>query len=268
MLRGHRCELSLNNNRFSDEKNALSAININRICLPNPKLESGIGPLLLLNKEPCTPRPKTQLNRPIAHFEKEVQDVARTFGESLRFLMELLGGLNRLVGMDITKIGMLIYVVRGQRVMVDWDLAVLYGVPNKALNQAVKRHLTRFPPDFMLKLTASEAAILRSQSVTANIALSKQRFFPNVFTEQGVAMLSGVLKSERAVRVNIEIMRAFVNMRRVLGTNKKLAQRMEKAEMKLGEHEGQIGNLFEEIEALSNPSTGPKRNIGFSGNKE
>jgi len=167
--------------------------------------------------------------------------------------------------MEITKIGMLIYVVRGQRVMVDWDLAVLYGVPNKALNQAVKRKVERFPDDFMFKLTPAEAANLRSQTVTANIAFSKQRYLPNAFTEQGVAMLSGVLKSERAVRVNIEIMRAFVNMRRAIGSNKKLAERMEKAEKKLSEHEGQIGNLFAEIEALTNPSTGPKRHIGFAG---
>ncbi|PIR15564.1 MAG: hypothetical protein COV48_13650 [Elusimicrobia bacterium CG11_big_fil_rev_8_21_14_0_20_64_6] len=91
---------------------------------------------------------------------------------------------------------------------------------------------------------------------------------PNAFTEQGVAMLSSVLKSKRAVQVNIEIMRAFVTMRLVLGTNKKLAERMEKAERRLGEHDGHIGTLFEEIEALSNPTTGPRRSIGFSGDCE
>jgi len=92
-----------------------------------------------------------------------------------------------------------------------------------------------------------------------------QRKLPYAFTEQGVASLSAVLKSKRAIRVYIEIMDAFVHMRRVLGTNKKLAERMEKAEKRLSEHESHIGTLFEEIEALSNPSTGPKRNIGFAG---
>lgn len=181
--------------------------------------------------------------------------------------MQLIRGVSRIVSMEITRIGMLIYVVRGQRVMLDRDLAGLYCVPNKALNQAVKRHSARFPDDFMFKLTPAEAAILRSQTVTANTYLAKQRFLPNAFTEQGVAMLSGVLKSERAVRVNIKIMRAFVNMRRVLGANKKLAERMEKAEKRLSEHAGQIGTLFEEIEALSHPSTGLRRNIGFSREK-
>ena len=122
-------------------------------------------------------------------------------GAQFVVVMKLFGGLNRLVDMEITRIGMLIYVVRGQRIMLDRDLAVLYGVPNKALNQAVKRHAVRFPTDFMFKLSGIEAAVLRSQIVTANIALSKQRFLPNAFTEQGVAMLSGVLKGERAVRV-------------------------------------------------------------------
>lgn len=91
------------------------------------------------------------------------------------------------------------------------------------------------------------------------------RLRPYAFTEQGVSSLSAVLKSKRAIRVYIEIMDTFVHMRRVLGANKKLAERMEKAEKKLSEHEGHIGTLFEEIEALSKPSTGPRRNIGFSG---
>ncbi len=161
---------------------------------------------------------------------------------------------------------MLIYVVRGQRVMMDRDLAALYGVGTKALNQGVRRHRDRFPHDFMFQLSAIETRNWKSHIVTSNSrARMGLRKRPLAFTEQGVAMLSGVLKSEGAVRVNIEIMRAFVSMRRVIGNNKKLAERMEKAERKLGEHEGHIGTLFEEIEALSNPPVGPRRNIGFSG---
>ncbi|MFI5347551.1 MAG: ORF6N domain-containing protein [Elusimicrobiota bacterium] len=143
--------------------------------------------------------------------------------------------------MKIAKVDSLIHVIRGQRVMLDRDLAELYGVPNKALNQAVKRHLNRFPPDFMFKLEPSEAARLRSQSVTANIALSKQRFLPNAFTEQGVAMLSSVLASERAVEINIAIMRAFVKLRQAVMIDGSLAVRMEKAEEAIESLEGEQG---------------------------
>lgn len=168
--------------------------------------------------------------------------------------------------MEIKRIEMLIYVVRGQRVMMDRDLAALYGVSTKALNQAVGRNLDRFPGDFMFKLSPVETRNWRSQIVTSNLGVKMGlRYAPYAFTEQGVASMSGVLKSKRAIRVYVEIVRAFVRMRRVIGTNKKLADRMEKAERMLGEHEGHIGTLFEEIDALSNPSTGPKRNIGFSG---
>jgi hypothetical protein len=168
--------------------------------------------------------------------------------------------------MEITKIGMLIYVVRGQRVMMDRDLAALYGVPTKVLNQAVRRQIDHFPSDFMFQLTDVETQNWKSQIVTSNLEVHMGlRKRPLAFSEQGVAMLSGVLKSKRAVRVNIEIMRAFVNMRRVLGNNKKLADRMEKAEKDLKRHDEEIGSLFEDIEALTEPSTGPKRNIGFSG---
>lgn len=180
--------------------------------------------------------------------------------------MQLFRGVNRLVSVDIAKIGMLIYVVRGQRVMMDRDLAALYGVQTGALNQAVSRNRERFPEDFMFQLSLKETENWISQIVISNPGLKMgQRKLPYAFTEQGVASSSGVLKSKRSIRVYVEIMRAFVSMRRVIGSNKKLAERMEKAEKKLSAHEGQIGTLFEEIEALSNPPAGPRRNIGFSG---
>lgn len=150
--------------------------------------------------------------------------------------------------------------------MMDRDLAALYGVKTGALNQAVSRNLERFPEHFMFQLTAAETKNWISQIVISNSGLKMgQRKLPYAFTEQGVSSLSAVLKSKRAIRVYIEIMDTFVSMRRAIGSNKKLAERMEKAEKQLGEHEGQIGTLFAEIEALSKPSTGPKRNIGFAG---
>lgn len=180
--------------------------------------------------------------------------------------MQLYWGVDRLISMEIKRIEMLIYVVRGQRVMMDRDLAALYGVRTRILNRAVRRQAGRFPPDFMFQLTSVETKNWKSQFGTSNPAvLMGLRKRPLAFTEHGVAMLSGILNSERAIRMNIEIMRAFVSLRRAIGADKKLAERMEKAEKKLGEHEGHIGTLFEEIEALSKPSTGPRRNIGFSG---
>jgi hypothetical protein len=124
---------------------------------------------------------------------------------------------------DITRS---ILVLRGQRVLLDTELAALYGVEIRVLVQAVKRNLARFPEDFMFQLTALEWAALRSQSVTLKSGRGQHRkYLPYVFTEQGVAMLSSVLGSERAIAVNIEIMRAFVRMRELLSSNKELARR-------------------------------------------
>jgi ORF6N domain-containing protein len=127
-----------------------------------------------------------------------------------------------------------ILIVRGQRVMLDTHLARLYGVEAKALNQAVKRNADRFPADFMFQLAREEAAALRSQIVTLDDASGPPRgrgryakYLPYAFTEQGVAMLSSVLKSKRAVQVNVEIMRAFVRLRGMIGHNRELARRLD-----------------------------------------
>jgi phage antirepressor YoqD-like protein len=155
--------------------------------------------------------------------------------------------------MEISKIDALVHVVRGQRVMLDRDLAELYGVMTGELNQAVKRQANRFPNDFMFKLTPEEAFRLRSQVVTAKsnrlisqAVISKkgrggQRFLSNAFTEQGVAMLSSVLNSERAVEINIGIMRAFVKLRQAVMLDTSLAVRMEKAELALEALESEQG---------------------------
>jgi hypothetical protein len=156
-----------------------------------------------------------------------------------------------------------ICLVRGQRVLLDSDLAGLYGVDTKVLNQAVKRHAARFPADFLLRLTADEWSLLRSQTVTSR-SWGGRRIPPYAFTEQGVAMLSSVLNSERAVLVNIAIMRAFVRLRQVLATHEELARRLTEMEATVGEHGEQLAAVVEAIEAIiAQPSPSPARRIGF-----
>jgi len=153
-----------------------------------------------------------------------------------------------------------IYVIRRQKVMIDRDLAELYEVETRALNQAVKRNIKRFPADFMISLNREEIMNL-SQIVIS----SKIKHAPNVFafTEQGVAMLSSILKSERAVQVNIAIMRAFVNIRRALTTNKNLARKLSLLEKRIDEQDGKIYAVFEALNRLMSPPETKKRKIGF-----
>src|SRR3984885_5608439 len=151
-----------------------------------------------------------------------------------------------------------IYFIRGQKVMIDNDLADLYRVTTGTFNQAVRRNMARFPADFMFQLTADEAEILRSQIVISS--WGGRRYLPFVFTEQGVAMLSSVLKSDRAIQVNIAIMRAFVKLRELLATHQDLAFRLEELEKKFHRHDGQIREVFDAIRALLAP---PKSAIGF-----
>jgi phage regulator Rha-like protein len=146
--------------------------------------------------------------------------------------------------------------------MIDSDLAHLYCVPTKVFNQAVKRNLNRFPKDFMFRLTVKEAEILRSQFVTSS--WGGRRTPPYAFTEQGVAMLSSVLNSERAVQVNIAIMRAFVKLREILTTHRELAQKIEELEKKYRQHDTRIQAIFDAIrQLLEPPPVPPKRRIGF-----
>jgi ORF6N domain len=152
-----------------------------------------------------------------------------------------------------------ILLIRGHRVMLDTDLAKLYGVPTKVLNQAVKRNATRFPADFMFQLTSEETTTLRSQIVTSKSRGGRQ-YRPYAFTEQGVAMLSSVLHSERAIQVNIAIMRAFVQLREMIGSNKGLARRLNELEKK---YDSQFRVVFEAIrELMAEPEPKVKR-IGF-----
>lgn len=154
-----------------------------------------------------------------------------------------------------------IYFVREQKVMLDSELAELYQVPTKVFNQAVRRNRTRFPKDFMFQLSRDEDESLRSQIVTSKIGRGGRRYRPYVFTEQGVAMLSSVLNSERAVQVNIAIMRAFVRLREMVGSNKELATKLEALEKK---YDGQFRVVFQAIRKLMQPPPSTtSRRIGF-----
>jgi hypothetical protein len=152
-----------------------------------------------------------------------------------------------------------ILLIRGHRVMLDTDLATLYRVPTKVLNQAVKRNTTRFPVDFMFQLTNEETTALRSQFVTSKSRGGRQ-YRPYAFTEQGVAMLSSVLHSERAIQVNIAIMRAFVQLREMIGSNKILARRLNELEKK---YDSQFRVVFEAIRELMAEPQSKVRRIGF-----
>lgn len=171
-------------------------------------------------------------------------------------------------------IGSRILVLREQRVMLDSDLAELYGVQTKVLVQAVKRNLQRFPPDFMFQLENHDVGALRSQIVTSNTGRGGRRTLPYAFTEQGVAMLSSVLGSPRAITVNIEIMRTFVRVRELASTHGDLAARLneleEKTESLALQHDtlahntrAQLKQVFEAIRQLMTPPDPPKRPIGF-----
>jgi hypothetical protein len=160
-----------------------------------------------------------------------------------------------------------ILFIRGHKVMLDDDLAKLYGVSAKRLNEAVRRNRDRFPDDFMFQLTEEEFTGLRHQIGNANlrsqIATSSwggRRYRPHAFTEQGVAMLSSVLRSKRAVRVNIEIMRAFVHLRRMLASNEELARKLAALERK---YDAQFNVVFDAIRELMAPATPKRKRIGF-----
>lgn len=180
----------------------------------------------------------------------------------------------------VAQIARSIHFLREQKVLLDFDLAALYGVQTRVLNQAVKRNAARFPDDFMFRLTAEEVGLLRSQSVILDAETSPGRkasrsqsvtlkrgqnikYRPYAFTEQGVAMLSSVLRSERAVQVNVAIMRAFVQLRAALESNRELARKFSELEKRVGKHDEDIGAIIEAIRQLLEPPKKPPREIGF-----
>lgn len=157
----------------------------------------------------------------------------------------------------VERIANQIYLIRGEKVMLDFDLADLYGVPTKVLNQAVSRNKDRFPEDFMFKLSGEETeAINQSQFVTGLQKHRDPRYPPRAFTQEGISMLSSVLRSKQAIQISIAIMRTFVRMREILATHKDLASTVNK-------HDRQIATLYEHIGKLLSPKKTRKKPIGY-----
>jgi hypothetical protein len=181
----------------------------------------------------------------------------------------------------VSRVAQAIRVLRGERVLLDSDLALLYGVETRVLNQAVKRNADRFPSDFMFQLNDEETEQVsrsvipsherssgKTVSDSSQIVMSSRkhrgkRYRHYAFTEQGIAMLSSVLNSERAVKVNIAIMRAFVKLRQMLDTNRELAQKFSELERRVGKHDEEIVGILEAIRQLMAPPEKPRREIGF-----
>jgi hypothetical protein len=153
-----------------------------------------------------------------------------------------------------------IFFIRSQSVIIDFHLANLYGVSTKRLKEQVRRNYKRFPSDFMFELTTDEYEDLRSQFATSNLGRGGRRYLPYAFTEQGIAMLSSVLKSENAINVNIEIMRAFVKLRNILASNKELARKVFEMEQR---YDAQFKVVFDTLRQLMHPPEIPKWQIGF-----
>jgi hypothetical protein len=162
-----------------------------------------------------------------------------------------------------------ILIIRSQKVLLDSDLAALYQVETKAVNRAVRRNIDRFPEDFMFQLNSEEAECLRCQfgtSKSSDESRGGRRYRPYAFTEQGIAMLSGVLTSKRAVEVNVAIMRTFVRLRQLLATHEELGRRLDQLEWRQSEQDDRVHYVFETIRRLTEapePAIEPKRSIGF-----
>ena len=174
---------------------------------------------------------------------------------------QVIGMVNKKSLIPVDRIEKAILLIRGQKVMLDADLAELYGVETRVLVQAVKRNIERFPEDFMFQLSKEEADFLRSQIVTLKKGRGQHsKYLPYAFTEQGVAMLSSVLRSQRAIQVNIEIMRAFIRLRRMLASHVELARKLDALEKK---YDAQFRQVFEAIRQLMAPPEPKRRPIGF-----
>ena len=163
----------------------------------------------------------------------------------------------------VERIASKIYFIRNVKVMIDKDLAALYDVETGALNRAVKRNAERFPEDFMFQITGEEAEFLRCQNGISKLTRGGRRYLPYASTEQGVAMLSSVLNSKRAIEVNIAIMRAFVHLRKVVASQEKLSWKLAELEQHLEDHDEQIQTIFEAIRQLIEPPEKPIKKIGF-----
>ncbi|NQT30187.1 MAG: ORF6N domain-containing protein [Candidatus Saganbacteria bacterium] len=167
--------------------------------------------------------------------------------------------MNNLI--PIERIENKIFLIRGQKVMFDKDLAKLYGVETYNLNKAVKRNLERFPDDFMFSLTGQEFKNLKFHFGISSWGGTRK--LPSAFTEQGIAMLSSILRSKRAIQVNIIIMRVFVRLKLIISSHKELAQKLSQLEQKFEKHDCEIQAIFDAIRKLMTPAAKPTRKIGF-----
>ena len=165
----------------------------------------------------------------------------------------------------VERIERVILVLRGHKVIIDKNLAALYGVTTKRLNEQVKRNIDRFPNDFVFQLTAQEFNNLRSQFATSSTGWGGTRKLPLVFTEHGALMAASVLNSPKAIEMSIWVVRAFVKLRNILATHRQLAEKLNELERKLSIHDKQIVVLFDAIRGLMSPPEKPKRRIGFGG---
>lgn len=161
------------------------------------------------------------------------------------------------------KVGSKILVLRNQKIILDTDLAELYGVPVKRLNEQVKRNPQRFPPDFLFALTSAEHHELKSQNATSSSTHGGRRYLPNAFTEHGAIMAASVLNSRRAVEMSIFVVRAFVQMREALLVNRKVMAKLFELESRLDDHDAEIQDLVEAIRELMAPPAASNRRIGF-----
>lgn len=157
-----------------------------------------------------------------------------------------------------------IHLLRGQKIMLDADLAELYGVPTRTLNQAVKRNAERFPADFMFQLGADEHAALRSQTVTSNVGRGGRRYAPYAFTEHGALMAATVLNSQRAIEMSVFVVRAFVQLRELLATHRELAVKLDELERRLSNHDQAIAAMIDAIRQLTAVPERKSRPIGFT----
>lgn len=163
----------------------------------------------------------------------------------------------------VRKVDSIIHVLRGQRVILDSDLAELYGVPVKHLNQQIKRNARRFPPDFLFQLSRAEHVNLRSQFVTSSSDHGGRRYLPHAFTEHGAVMAANVLNSSRAIKMSIFVVRAFVRMREILAVNQQLLAKLSELEGRVESHDADIQDLFDTIRELTSPPPAKNRRIGF-----
>ncbi len=171
-------------------------------------------------------------------------------------------GISMAYSLSVETIVSKIYFIRGERVLLDRDLAALYGVKTKALKQAVRRNIKRFPDDFMFELTKEESLSLRSQNVTLKRG-EHSKYLPYAFTEQGVAMLSSVLNSESAIEANIAIMRAFVHLRKLAFSYEVIERKLREIEDRVEDHDEKIEAIFEAIRQLMAPPEKERKKIGF-----